>query len=115
MTLFETFFLLFLVTQIFHSLEEVATGFHKRFPLFTMPLWLFIVFELLFQGFFWLVFSQDPFEMKVVLGHVFALLMFANGLWHIVWWGIEKRYVPGLLTAPILLVEFVVFYFAVLA
>jgi len=38
--------------------------------------------------------------------------MFANGIWHIVWWAIEKKYVPGLLTAPLHLIAFIYFYFS---
>jgi hypothetical protein len=34
-----------------------------------------------------------------------------NGIWHLVWSGIERRYRPGLYTAPFFIVIFIVFYF----
>ncbi len=110
----EIFFLAFLCIQLIHSIEELTTGFHRNFPLFKMPMWVFVVFEILFQGFFWLVFLNESCAGRDVLAHVFALLMFANGLWHMVWWGVVKKYVSGLITAPILVVTFIVFYFSML-
>lgn len=43
----------------------------------------------------------------------FNILMFANGMWHLVWFVFCekcKKYVPGLITAPIHVVTFIVFY-----
>jgi hypothetical protein len=37
--------------------------------------------------------------------------MFTNGIWHIAWWGIEKKYVPGLVTAPLFVIAFSIFYY----
>ncbi|HLA69233.1 MAG TPA: HXXEE domain-containing protein [Bacteroidota bacterium] len=37
-----------------------------------------------------------------------------NGLWHMVWWGIAKHYVPGLATAPLFVMTFIVYYFQIL-
>jgi len=95
-----------------HFLEEVFTDFHKKFPPFKMPLWVFVTFDLLFQGFFWLVWWNEAMIYRETWMHVFALLMFANGIWHIVWWAIEKKYVPGLITAPLHLIAFIYFYFS---
>ncbi len=44
----------------------------------------------------------------------FNVLMFANGLWHIAWFGIVKKYVPGLVTAPLFIITFLIFYFQIL-
>ena len=43
----------------------------------------------------------------------FLLLMFANGVQHLVWWGNVKKYVPGLITAFIH-VAIGIFYFIVI-
>lgn len=74
----------------------------------------FLAFEAFFQGFFLFVLFQKSLPSREMLMHVFALLMFANGLWHIVWLGIVKKYVPGVITAPLHLITFLVFYFTVL-
>jgi len=113
MTQLELFFTILLTTQFFHSIEEASMGFNKKFPLFKMPLWTFLLFEAMFQGFFWFVLLNEAFGSRETFMHIFALLMFANGLWHIVWWGIIKKYVPGLATAPIFLIIFITFYFKI--
>jgi len=110
----ESFFLFMLGWQFIHSVEEVLAGFHKKFPLFRMSLGTFIFFEVLFQGLFWIVNFTPLFPYRAFLMGFFVVLMFANGLWHMVWWGIEKGYVPGLITAPMFVVVFLIFYFQVL-
>lgn len=99
-----------LAIQFIHSIEELSTGFHEKFPLFKMKFLTFLIFEILFLGFFVAVLLA-PIPFREQLMALFIVLMFANGLWHMVWWGIVKRYVPGLITAPLFVVIFFVFYF----
>lgn len=110
----ETFFAILLGIQFFHSIEELSTGFHRQFPLGAMKFSTFLAFEVIFLGFWVVVFFMQALPYRELLMAFFNVLMFANGLWHMVWWGIEKRYVPGLVTAPLLVVTFLVFYFKVL-
>ena len=97
----ETFFVVSLLVQFAHSIEELSTGFHKQWYLFKMPFWVFLVFEITFSLFWiyvWLTPSllhRDSFQI------FFLVLMLVNGVQHIVWWRYAKKYVPGLITAPI--------------
>jgi hypothetical protein len=104
------FFMLFGITQLIHSQEEVWTGFHKRW-FFKMSRRAFVSFEVVFSAIIlaYMIWPNLPFAN--VYMPLFALLMFANGVEHVVWAAIEKRYVPGLVTAPIFLIIFA-FYFA---
>jgi hypothetical protein len=99
------------LSQLAHSQEEIWTGFHRRWFVFTMPRWLFIAFEVLFS---------IPIVAYIVNPHLplaniympgFALLMFINGIYHITWAMVSKKYMPGLVTAPLFIVIFS-FYFA---
>lgn len=110
----ESFFIFMLGWQFVHSIEEATTNFHKKFPLFKMSLKTFIFFEVLFQGLFWIIYLTGTFPGRLQLMAFFVVLMFANGLWHMVWWGIEKKYVPGLITAPVFVATFLFFYFEIL-
>mgnify|MGYP002079075388 CR=1 FL=1 len=109
----EQFFLVSLITQITHSVEELGTGFHKKWYLFKMPFNTFLLFELAFSM-FWIavqLFSEFPYRHE--LQKFFLVLMFANGVQHIVWWGVRKEYVPGLITAFVHIVVFLSFYFQI--
>src|SRR3989344_7462798 len=86
--------------QIIHSFEELSTGFHKRWYLFKMPFRVFLGFEVLFNLFWAIVLLSKQFPERQILLAIFIVLMFANGIQHLVWFGWEKKYVPGLLTAP---------------
>lgn len=111
--LIEQFFTVFLVIQLVHSVEELCTNFHERFPPMRMSFRFFLTFELLFN-LLWicvLLFLDFPYRMPLMA--FFNVLMFANGLWHLVWfWFIEKsrRYIPGLVTAPLHVLTFLAFY-----
>lgn len=73
----------------------------------------FAVFELVFQLVWMLPLFLSNFPGRDSMLWFFPLLMFANGVWHIVWfWFFEKlkRYVPGLITAPIFVIAFVIMY-----
>lgn len=100
----ETIYLLSLSIQLIHSIEELSTGFHKKWYLTKMPFWLFLVFELCFSTFWITVLLLPIFPYRSLLQAFFLLLMFANGIQHLVWWRCVKKYVPGLLTAPLFII-----------
>ena len=94
--------------QLVHSLEELATGFHKQWYFFSMPFWFFLLFEVLHTIFWELIIFTNIFSNKLELSAVFMILMFANGVQHVVWGAIRKKYVPGLITAPVHIVLFLI-------
>jgi hypothetical protein len=100
-----------LFIQIAHSIEELATGFHKKWYLIKMPFWFFLAFEIAFESFWIMVWLWQGFPSRIYLQAFFLALMFANSVQHIVWAGNVKKYVPGLVTAPIHIVVFLIFYF----
>ena len=107
----EQFFTISLLVQIAHSIEELSTGFHKKWYVFKMPFWVFFAFEVVFESFWISVWCFQNFPNRAYLQIFFLALMFANGVQHIVWAGNVKKYVPGLITAPIHIIVFLVFYF----
>ncbi|MEK7592108.1 MAG: HXXEE domain-containing protein [Patescibacteria group bacterium] len=111
MNLLEQFFVIGLLTQFIHAIEELATGFNKKWYVFKMPFWVFLVFEVVFESFWIAVWFLQDFPSRTNLQAFFLALMFANGVQHIVWAGNAKKYVPGLITAPIHIIVFLVFYF----
>lgn len=114
MTALEYFFIILLGIQFFHSIEELSNGFHEKFPLIKMKFQTFLILEILFFGFWVTVFFFNGFQYRDQLMAFFNVLMFANGIWHMVWWGIVKKYVPGLVTAPLFVITFLIFYFQAL-
>ena len=110
MSILENYTIAFLVLQLFHSAEELSQGFHKRFPFGKLTFKNFLTFEVLFMGLWLTIFMVKSFPYRENILAFYLLLMFANGIWHIVWWGIEKKYVPGLITAPFFILVFVVYY-----
>lgn len=110
----EKFFLFLLGLQMLHSLEEITNSFHKKFPLFKMKRSTFILFEIGFMLFWVIVYFSNPSTTRTYLMGIFSLLMFANGIWHMVWWALEKKYVPGLATAPLFVIIFSLFFFQIL-
>ncbi len=109
----EQFFFISLITQITHSIEELATGFHKKWYLFKMPFSTFILFEIAFTMFWVGVLFITTFPYRQDLQRIFLVLMFANGVQHVIWWGVKKIYVPGLVTAFVHIVIFLSFYFQI--
>ena len=95
----ESFYVLSLGTQIIHSIEELSTGFHKKWYLFKMPFWLFLLFEISFSSFWILVLFNKALPNRSLFQTFFLLLMLVNGIQHLVWWRNVKKYVPGLMTA----------------
>lgn len=110
----EQFAIIIFLVQVAHSLEELLTDFHKRWYLFKMTLWEFVGFEFAHNLFWATVLLIKDFPYRDFLLAFFILLMFANGVQHVIWWGVSKRYVPGLITAYIHITIFLVFYYLVL-
>lgn len=107
----EFFAIIFLFVQILHSIEELSTGFHKKWYFTKMSFKTFLTFEII-HNLFWsaAVFIKGfPYRNELLL--FFFALMFANGVQHLVWAGFKKSYVPGLITAPIHILVFLIFYF----
>ncbi|OVE79440.1 hypothetical protein BVY00_00425 [bacterium G20] len=111
MGLLETFFLLSLMVQMLHSIEELSQGFNKKWYLFKMSFRAFLTFEILFTLFWVSVLVFTDFPARDYLQSFFLVLMFANGIQHLVWSGIAKKYMPGLITAFAHIAVFLVFYF----
>ena len=111
MSTLENYTVVFLVIQFLHSSEELSQGFHKKFPFGKLKFKSFLAFEVVFLGLWLTIFfvKSVPFRDNILAFYV--LLMFANGIWHIIWWGIEKKYVPGLITAPLFIVAFLIYYY----
>ncbi len=77
----------------------------------------FLTFELIFTVFWLAVLFIHQFPFRFWLMGFFCMLMFANGVWHIVWfWFFEKakKYVPGLCTAFIHVGTFFVLFYTML-
>jgi hypothetical protein len=111
MSLLDQFFTLSLLIQIIHAIEELATGFHKKWYLFKMPFWVFLLFEIIFEGFWISVFLFQNFPNRQAFQTFFLVVMFANGVQHLVWSGSVKKYVPGLVTATLHILVFLAYYF----
>ncbi len=114
MNFIEQFFAISLLVQIAHSIEELSTGFHKKWYMFKMPFWVFLTFEIIFEGFWIAVWLLQDFPSRILLQAFFLALMFANGVQHVVWAGNVKKYVPGLIIAPVHIIVFLVYYFKVI-
>lgn len=100
-----------LIIQLIHSVEELSTGFHKEWYLTKLSFNTFLIFEIIHNTFWSSVVLIKNFPYRHELLLFFIALMFANGIQHIVWFGFKKKYVPGLVTAPIHIVLFSLFYF----
>ncbi|MFA9288412.1 MAG: HXXEE domain-containing protein [Weeksellaceae bacterium] len=109
----EYFYTVTLIVQILHSLEELSTGFHKKWYLFHMPFWVFLLFEILFTALWISVLLFQAFPYREIFQASFMVLMFANGIQHLIWARIEKKYVPGLILAPMHVVIFLLYYFKI--
>ena len=114
MSILEGYYVLFVATQVIHSLEETTTHFEKKWPLWRMSRKTFVTFEILFSILILTPIFWPSFPLRTQWMLFFNLLMFANGIWHLMWAGIEKKYIPGLVTAPIFIILFVSFYFKVI-
>ncbi len=107
----ELYFTLLVVVQILHSIEEMLTHFEERWLLWKMSRGVFMSFEIVFTLFLLATVFMKQIPARETIMQSFNVLMFANGIWHLMWAGIEKKYVPGLITAPIFIIIFLMFYF----
>lgn len=110
----ESYYIFFLGLQFAHSIEELTMGFHAKFPGLKMTFRFFLAFEICFFMFWLLILAFRGFPFREYLMAFFIALMFANGVWHIVWfWFFEKakKYVPGLITAFPIVFVFLVYFF----
>lgn len=96
--------------QFFHSIEELLTGFHKKWYLVKLPFNAFLLFEICFTIFWGIILYFEAIPIRYELLAFYLILMFANGVQHVVWWGSEKKYVPGLYTAILHILVFLIFY-----
>jgi hypothetical protein len=105
-----SYFVIFGILQIIHSQEEIWTGFHEKWFVFSMPRWLFLTFEFVLSA------TIITYTFKPQLNgadhfmqwFIFAMLL--NGIEHIVWAAVKKTYVPGLVTAPFFVLLFAAYY-----
>ena len=105
----EQFFLISLIVQLAHSIEELSTGFHKKWYLFKMPFWIFFLFEIVFTAFWVSVLLLTGFPHRESFQLAFLILMLANGIQHVIWACIVKKYVPGLVTAHLHILVFLLY------
>ena len=84
------------IIQFLHVCEELATDFYKRTPLLLCPR-SFPIY-LLAEGLLLVIFASVVFSELSILKAFLLLLMFGNGVWHLGWASIERKYVPGLIT-----------------
>lgn len=75
-----------------------------------MPFFVFLAWEIVFQSFWVSILLNHTLPYRESLMAFFNLLMFANGVQHLVWASVTKRYVPGLVTAPLFIVIFLWFF-----
>lgn len=104
------YFIAFGVVQLAHSQEEIWTGFHKKWFLFTMPRWVFIAFEVVLSATILAYMLNLHLVGATVFSQWFIFAMLLNAMEHIIWGAIKKSYVPGLITAPIFLALFIPYY-----
>jgi hypothetical protein len=107
----EPFYITFVIIQLLHSQEEIYTHFEKRWPVWKMSRKFFVTFEVIFSALTLSVIFFKDFPGRYLFMSSFNVLMFANGVWHCMWAGVEKRYVPGLITAPFFIITFLIYYF----
>ena len=103
-------FVLFGILQLAHSQEEIWTGFHKKWFVFTMPSWVFLCFEAVLSATIIVYILRPHLAGAGVLTPWFIFAMLLNGMEHIIWAAVKKSYVPGLVTAPFFVVLFGVYY-----
>lgn len=103
-------FVIFGVLQLIHSQEEIWTGFHRKWFVFTMPRALFVAFEVVLSSFILLYLFNPQAAGANGFMSWFIFVMLLNGMEHIIWAAVKKSYVPGLITAPFFVVLFAFYY-----
>lgn len=107
----ELFATIMLVVQIVHSIEELLTGFYKKWFVFKMSFKFFLGFEIIHNLFWVFVLLNKQFPFRTSLLTFFIILMFAQSILHMFWMWNEKKYIPGLYTAILHIIIFPVFCF----
>lgn len=100
-------FLIGLVAQCLHFIEEFVTQFQDRFPmLLGLPVWsvnFFVVFNLIWLS-VWILSAvglQRGYRFALFPVWFFAIAAIANGIAHPVLAVVACGYFPGLITSPI--------------
>lgn len=104
------FFVFFGILQLMHSQEEIWTGFHKKWFVFTMPRALFVAFEVAFTIPIIAYIVNPNLAGASIYMPWFMFLMLLNGMEHVIWATVKKSYVPGLITAPFFILLFALYY-----
>jgi hypothetical protein len=88
-----------------HLVEEVATGFRRRFPLGEMPVSIFVGINMLVYAYSIATFilARRDAPLAVPLAWVWSLAMLLNGAGHTGFMLARRRYFPGGVTAPLLI------------
>ncbi len=98
------YFVLFGIIQLIHSQEEIWTGFHKKWFLFTMSKWVFVAWEALLSAVIITYMLRPHLAGATGFMQWFIFAMLLNGMEHVIWGAVKKSYVPGLVTAPLFLI-----------
>ena len=97
--------LLLVAALAMHLVEEVRTGFRKKLPLGEMPKSLFVGINVFIYAFcfttFFLSVRRDG--LAIPFSWTFAIAMLMNGIGHIGIMALNRKYFPGGLTAPVLI------------
>lgn len=105
-----SWFVLFGILQLIHSQEEIWTGFHKKWFVFTMPRWVFLTFEAALSSVIILYMLKPELAGAHTFMVWFMFAMLLNGMEHVIWGAVKKSYVPGLVTAPFFILLFIFYY-----
>ena len=97
--------LLVVIILILHLIEELKTGFRKKYPLGEMPKALFIGINIIIYSFCAVTFSLSLLghDMAIPFAWILALAMIVNGFGHIAIMVYKREYFPGGITAILLL------------
>ena len=97
--------LIVIILLAMHLVEEVKTGFRKKMLIGEMPRPLFVGLNILLYAFCFttLFLSVRGHTSAILLTWIFAIAMLLNGAGHIVIMVVRRSYVPGGLTAFLLL------------
>lgn len=108
------YFVIFGIVQLIHSQEEIWNDFHKKWFVFKMPLAVFLAFEATLSAAILAYIVNPHLPGASIFMSWFMFLMFINGAEHIFWAAVAKKYVPGLITAPIFIILFGFYYSSLL-
>jgi hypothetical protein len=103
-------FVIFGMVQLVHSQEEIWAGFHNKWFAAKLPLWLFVSFEIVLSVTIISYIINPNFAGADIFMPWFIFVMLLNGMEHIIWAAVKKSYVPGLITAPIFIILFALYY-----